>query len=155
MYQSALMPLTTAFTSSTERTTKAVPPAASILRMVASCSLVGFPTSVLTSNPQKRPLMQAMMSGMPAVPYIPPCSFHQKHRGTLFKYFMIDLTISDSFMCPKLLSGSLGRTLMPVSWSVGRKRLTLSVRQKHRYFKGFDALDTKNPISSHSLSEKR
>ena len=155
MYQSALMLFTTAFTSSTERTTTAVPPAASILRMVDSCSLVGLPISVLTSNPQKCPLMQAITSGMPAVPYIPPCYFQQKHFDTLFRYFIIALTISDSFMCPKLLSGSPGRTLMSGFQPVGRKCLILSVRQKHRYFNGFDTLDTKNPISSHSLSEKR
>ena len=53
----------------------------------------------LKRNPKNRPFMQAMMSGMPAVPYIPPCSFQQKHPGTVLRYFMIAFTMSDSFIC--------------------------------------------------------
>ena len=91
-------PLTAIRTSSTECTTKAVPPAARIFRIVDSCNFVALPLSVLTSNAKKCPLMQAMMSGIPAVPYIPPCSFQQKHPGTVLRYFIMDFTISDSFI---------------------------------------------------------
>ena len=108
----------TACTSATERTTEAMPPAARIFRIVASCSFVTLPLSVLTSKAKNRPPMQAMMSGMPAVPYMPPCSFQQKHPGTLFRCFKTAFTMYDSFIC---------QTNLPV-------------------FKASDTFDSKNPI---------
>lgn len=81
------------FTSSTEWTIAATPPALRILLIVASCSFVAFPDGVFTSKAINRPFTQAIMSGIPAVPYIPPCSFQQKHPGTVYKYRRILVTI--------------------------------------------------------------
>ena len=75
---------------------QAVPPAALILRITASCSFVGFPASVLTSNPKKWPRQQQMTSGRPLVPYGPPCSFQQKHPSSDLRCVKIARTISAS-----------------------------------------------------------
>ena len=46
------------------------------------------------------------MSGRPAVPYMPPCSFQQKQRGTDFKYRMIADVISFSaIISPRFFDG--------------------------------------------------
>ena len=70
--------------------------------------------------------MQAMISGIPAVPYMPPCSFQQKHPGTVFKYRMIAFTISDSLIC----------------------QIDLPV------YKAFDTFDTTNPIFVYFFENK-
>ena len=69
-----------------------------ILCIVISCSFVSFPDGVFTSKATNRPPIQAMISGMPAVPYIPPCVFHAKQAGTAFKYRRIAFTMSFSAM---------------------------------------------------------
>jgi hypothetical protein len=81
-----------------------------IFLIVASCSFVVFPDGVFTSKATNRPFTQAIMSGIPAVPYIPPCSFQQKHPGTVFKYRRILVTILFSDITaypPKMLPFSL------------------------------------------------
>ena len=52
-------------TCSTVVTTRAVPPAAFIRRMVSSCSGVGFPPGRFTSNPKKCPSITPQISGIP------------------------------------------------------------------------------------------
>ena len=85
-------------TSAAEVTLKACPFAFLIFCIVISCSFVNLPVGVLTSKATKRPPMQAMMSGMPAVPYIPPCSFHAKQPGVFFNSRRIAATMSRSAM---------------------------------------------------------
>jgi len=72
-------------TSSTLITLKASPLAALMLRIVASCSFVSLPEVVFTSKATNLPPMHQMISGKPAGPYMPPCSFQQKQRGTVFR----------------------------------------------------------------------
>ena len=74
----------------------AKPPAVRIFSIVVSCNWESFPPGCFTSSPTNRPSTQAIISGIPAVPYIPPWVFQQKHRGLCFKCRRIAATISFS-----------------------------------------------------------